>query len=157
MIMPRFIYVIFSAVVLLMAGCAGFSEGLPPTTDARAAVVGQAVAQISAPYRYGGAQRTGFDDSGLVYFAFQEAGYEIPRAHEGQLRAGQPIRFAEARPGDLLFYHYDDGSDYKLHTGVYLGNGQMVHASLKRDEVVNEIVDNPFWFQRLVAVIKILP
>lgn len=162
MIMPRFYaYALFVAATLLASGCASLSPGggLPETTDARATVVDIAVAQLAAPYKYGGAGRTGFDDSGLVYFCYREAGYQLPREHEGQIRSGQPIQFAEARPGDLLFYRYDDGSENEkdMHVGIYLGNGQMVHSSLKRDEVVSDVVDIPFWFQRLIAVIRILP
>lgn len=145
--------------LLISGGCAGLSGAgnLPETTEVRTKVVGNAVAQIGSPYRYDGADRKGFDDSGLVYFAFEEAGYKLPRQHEGQVRSGQPRQFADAEPGDLLFYRYDDGSKNELHVGVYMGNGQMVHASLNRDEVVNDLVDVPFWFERLVAVIKILP
>jgi len=163
MIMPRFFVHAYApalcAALLLLAGCASLNGSIPETTDARSKVVSYAVAQIATAYRYEGSDRTGFDDSGLVSFCYREAGYRLPRDHEGQIKTGQPIRFAQAQPGDILFYRYDDGSndDNQLHSGIYLGNGQMVHASLKRDEVVNEVIDNPFWFQRLVAVIKILP
>ena len=161
MIMPHFFTRPFipalCAALLLLTGCASLQGNIPETTDARSKVVSYAVAQISTAYRFEGEDRTGFDDSGLVAFCYREAGYRLPREHEGQIKTGQPIRFAQAQPGDILFYRYDDGSNDKLHSGIYLGNGQMVHASLKRDEVVNEVIDNPFWFQRLVAVIKILP
>ena len=159
MIMPRFFagYLI-TATIMLTTGCASLTEGsIPETTDARLRVTNNAVAQLGAPYKYGGYDRTGFDDSGLVYFSYGEAGYRLPLEHEGQIRSGKPAQFADAEPGDILFYRLDDGSGNSLHAGVYLGNGQMVHASLRRDEVVSDIVDNPFWFQRLVAVIKVLP
>lgn len=159
----KFLRLPYATALLVMlaalAGCAAFQSPVVPSSAARAKVVGIAVAQVGAPYKYGGYDRTGFDDSGLVYFCYREAGYRLPIKHEGQLRLGQPTQFADAQPGDILFYRFDDGSqnENNLHAGVYLGNGEMVHASLKRDEVVSEVVDSPFWFQRLVAVIKILP
>ena len=161
MIMPRQVLILLTmAATLLMGGCASLNGGsIPETTNARQKVVNNAVAQLGAPYKYEGYERTGFGDSGLVYFSYIEAGYRLPLDHEGQIRSGKPTQFAQAEPGDILFYRLDDGSgnENNLHAGIFMGNGQMVHASIKRDEVVSDIIDNPFWFQRLVAVIKILP
>lgn len=148
----------------LLAACAGMDlpgAGEPARSEARRAVISAASAQIGAPYRYRGADRKGFDDAGLVHFAFEEAGFDLPRDREAQLRAGRPIRFAEARPGDLLFHRVErtrNGRELAiLHVGLYIGDGSMLHASLDRDEVVLETVDNAYWFQRRVAVIQVLP
>ncbi|MES1943308.1 cell wall-associated hydrolase (NlpC/P60 family) protein [Salinisphaera sp. PC39] len=148
----------------LLTACAGMSlpgAGEPAPTEARGAVIAAASAQIGAPYRYGGADRKGFDDAGFVHFAFEEAGFDLPRDREAQLRAGRPIRFAEARPGDLLFHRVERTRNGReraiLHVGLYIGDGSMLHASLDRDEVALETVDNAYWFQRRVAVIQVLP
>lgn len=158
-IAPRFLAVWTCAAVLFLSGCAGLQERTVPDTDARAAVVNYAVAQLASPYKYGGDGRTGFDDSGLVAFCYRQAGYELPLDRESQLRTGQPIRFANARPGDLLFYRISEsvGEEPTLHVGIFTGDGKMVHAWRQRDKVVSDTVDSPFWFERLVAVIKILP
>lgn len=146
----------------LLAGCALFEPSPAHTapTEARRAVVAAGSAQVGAPYRYRGADRTGFGDAGFVHFAYSEAGFDLPRDREAQLRSGQPIRFAEALPGDLVFHRIAEGDhreEPKLHVGLYIGNGEMLHASLDRDEVVLETIDNSYWFQRRVAVIKVLP
>lgn len=151
------------ALLPALAACAqiqALGEDVDAPTPARQAVVSAAGAQVGAPYRYGGADRTGFDDSGFVYFAFKEAGFDLPREREAQLQAGQPIRFAQAQPGDLVFHRITQSRDRgktTLHVGLYVGDGDMLHASLDRDEVVLEAVDNNYWFQRRVAVIKVLP
>jgi cell wall-associated NlpC family hydrolase len=60
--------------------------------------------QVGVPYRYGGSSSsTGFDCSGLVYAAYRSIGRTIPRSSWDQLRTGRSVRFANLRPGDLVF------------------------------------------------------
>lgn len=155
----RLSVILACASTLLLSGCAGIQEHVVPTTKARAAVVDNAIAQLGAAYKYGGDSRTGFDDSGLVAFCYRQAGYQLSSDRESQLRTGQPIRFANARPGDLLFYRISEstGEAPTLHVGIFTGNDSMVHAWRQRDKVISDTVDRKFWFERLVAVIKILP
>lgn len=157
--LPRYLVYCACAAALLLSGCAGLQNRVIPPTDARAAVVNNATAQLDAPYKFGGDDRTGFDDSGLVAFCYRQAGYQLPHDREDQLRTGQPIRFADAQPGDILFYRVSESADATptLHAGIFTGNGRMVHAWRQRDKVVSDTIDSPYWFQRLVAVIKILP
>lgn len=125
---------------------------------ARADVVAAATAQIGAPYRYGGSDRKGFGDAGLVRFVYAQAGFNIPGQVHGLLRAGKSIDFAQAKPGDLLFYRLPVINEFRpLHVGIYVGDGEMVHAIADRDEVALASVGSKFWRERLVAVIKILP
>jgi cell wall-associated NlpC family hydrolase len=59
---------------------------------------------VGVAYRYGGSSpRTGFDCSGLVYAAYRSIGWKIPRSSWDQRRVGLRVRFAQLRPGDLLF------------------------------------------------------
>lgn len=147
-------------VTTIAGGCASHLIQPGETTGARANVVSIAGAQVGEPYKYGGADKYGFDADGLVYYSYLQANFAIPRDAEGQLRTGQPVVFFEARPADLLFYRIKPkqaGSEDGLHVGVYVGDGQMVHAPLGRDEVVLETINNPYWMQRLVGAVKILP
>lgn len=143
----------------LVSGCAGYLIGPErELSPARAAVVAAASAQIGAPYRYGGNDLKGFDDAGLVHFAYAQAGFAIPRFRKGQLRAGEPIGFDAAKPGDLLFYRLAFGSaPPRLHVGLYLGNGEMVHAVVDRDAVSLAKVDSAFWRERFETAVQILP
>ena len=67
-------------------------------------VVAYARHQVGVAYSYGGTSpRTGFDCSGLTYAAYRSIGRKIPRSSWDQLGVGRPVRFAQVRPGDLLF------------------------------------------------------
>lgn len=142
------------------AGCSSPLIKPADTSPARAAVVSAAGSQVGAPYKFEGTGRTGFDAGGLVYYSYQQSGFEIPRNAQDQLRAGEAVVFFEKQPADLMFYRLgasQSGNENGLHVGIYIGNGQMVHAPLDRDKVVLETIDTPYWMQRLVGVAKLLP
>jgi cell wall-associated NlpC family hydrolase len=86
--------------------------------------VNTALAQVGDPYRYGASGPNAFDCSGLTSFAYRAAGVEIPRTSRAQAGAGVPVARNALQPGDLVFF-YSPVS----HVGMYIGNGQMVHAS----------------------------
>jgi peptidoglycan DL-endopeptidase CwlO len=82
-----------------------------------------ALTQRGVAYRWGGATPgSGFDCSGLVYWVYHRLGVPVPRVTYAQWWAGHHIRRWNLRPGDLVFFH-------RLgHVGIWLGNGQFVHA-----------------------------
>ncbi|HHT45600.1 MAG TPA: SH3 domain-containing protein [Fastidiosipila sp.] len=99
----------------------------------RQQVVNAAMAQVGKPYVFGSASPSvGFDCSGLVMYAYNQAGYGI-RYHSatqqgrryGTTVSYSPGNYSTLLPGDLLFF--GSGSTY-THVGIYVGNGQMVHA-----------------------------
>lgn len=84
-----------------------------------------ALSQVGTPYRYGGAGPSGFDCSGLVHYSYREAGKLLPRT-TGQLWDDTvSVGRADLRAGDLLFFRIDGKMQ---HVGLYVGNGQFVHA-----------------------------
>lgn len=94
-----------------------------------ASFLNAAKSRIGLPYVWGAAGPAAFDCSGLVQWAFRYAGVNMPRVSEEQWFTGPHIPYADARPGDLLFWHYDprDPSDID-HVAIYWGNGMMVVA-----------------------------
>ena len=88
-----------------------------------------AQSRIGLPYVWGAAGPASFDCSGLVQWAFAQAGVRMPRVSEEQWFTGPHIAYSEARPGDLLFWHYDrtDPTDID-HVAIYAGNGMMIVA-----------------------------
>ena len=83
-----------------------------------------ALGQIGVPYRYAQASPgVAFDCSGLTYYAWAQAGINLPRNSRMQAAAIPRVPIAAAQPGDLLFYYSPIS-----HVGIYLGNGQLVHA-----------------------------
>lgn len=86
------------------------------------------------PYRYGGTSLTnGADCSGFVQSVYAKFGYSLARTSSAQSRsAGTPVSVNSLQPGDLLFY----GSSGSVgHVGIYIGGGQIVHASNARDGI----------------------
>lgn len=80
---------------------------------------------IGNPYRAGGTSLTdGADCSGFVMSVYQAFGYSLPRSSYAQSSIGKSVSYSEAQPGDIIYY----GG----HVGIYIGNGQIVHASTER-------------------------
>ncbi|MBH0780062.1 C40 family peptidase [Nocardia bovistercoris] len=82
-----------------------------------------ALSKIGAPYVYGASGPDAFDCSGLVQWAYREAGMNLPRTSGAQLSSGAPVSLDSLQPGDLVSF-YDGG-----HSGLYAGDGNVVHAS----------------------------
>ncbi|HEY0506633.1 MAG TPA: C40 family peptidase [Blastococcus sp.] len=96
---------------------------LAPSGAAQAAV-DAALAQVGDPYVWGASGPNAFDCSGLTQYAYSVAGASLPHSSSSQARMGTPVSRSELQPGDLVFF-YSPVS----HVGMYIGNGQMVHAS----------------------------
>ncbi|MBO5472493.1 MAG: C40 family peptidase [Lachnospiraceae bacterium] len=80
---------------------------------------------IGYPYVAGGTSLTnGADCSGFVMAVYQAFGYSLPRSSYAQSGVGKSVSYSEAQPGDIIYY----GG----HVGIYIGNGQIVHASTER-------------------------
>ena len=95
----------------------------PAASGRAAAAVAAARSAVGSPYAWGAAGPSSFDCSGLTQWAYGKAGTSIPRTSQAQRSAGQQVPLGQARPGDLVIYR-DDAS----HVGMYMGNGQVVHA-----------------------------
>ena len=96
----------------------------PAPNGAAQTAVDTALAQVGDPYVYGATGPNSFDCSGLTSFSYKAAGLTIPRTSKAQSTYGTPVAKADLQPGDLVFF-YSPVS----HVGMYIGNGQMVHAS----------------------------
>ena len=99
-------------------------------------------------YHFGGASPSaGFDCSGLVQFAYRQAGVTVPHNTERQRLASRPIRRADLRRGDLVFF--DQEGKKNSHVGIYIGGGRFVHAPSSGKEVRSDRLDAPFWKKHL--------
>ena len=83
---------------------------------------------VGYPYVAGGTSLTnGADCSGFVLAVYKNFGYSLPRSSYAQSGAGRGVSYSEAQPGDIIYY----GG----HVGIYIGNGQIVHASTERSGI----------------------
>ncbi|MFD5076539.1 NlpC/P60 family protein [Streptomyces sp. NPDC058371] len=94
-----------------------------PASGRAAAAVAAARSAIGRPYVWGASGPTGFDCSGLMQWSYAQAGVGLPRTSQAQRFAGRQVPLSQARPGDLVAYRSDAS-----HIGMYVGNGQVIHA-----------------------------
>lgn len=121
-----------------------------PVVDVPVSELGQQIANFACqfvgnPYVWGGTSLTnGADCSGFVQSVYKNFGYSIPRTCTPQSNAGTPVSLAALQPGDLVFYDHGTGSCE--HVGIYIGNGQIVHASSSRTgiKISNVNYSTPF-------------
>ena len=111
----------------------------PATGGSSAAqtAVDTAMAQLGDPYVWAAAGPDAFDCSGLVQYAYAAAGIQLPHSSSMQSTMGSPVARSALLPGDLVFF-YSPVS----HVGIYIGNGQMVHASTSGEPVKTASVDS---------------
>lgn len=88
------------------------------------AVVQAALTRVGSPYSWGASGPNAFDCSGLIKWAFLQNGKSLPRSSQALAAGGQPVEVSEVQPGDIVTF-YSDAS----HAGIYVGDGNMVHAS----------------------------
>ncbi len=126
-----------------------------PVLSLGGAVADLAADMVGARYRLGGTNPVqGFDSSGLAFYAYDQAGYPIPRTPTEQFRAAHKIALADATAGDLFFFQ----DQAKLsHVGIYLGEGLFVHAPETGQQVAVARIDAPYYQEQLIAVGRLLP
>ncbi|MEV8536009.1 NlpC/P60 family protein [Streptomyces sp. NPDC051211] len=113
----------------------------PPADGSRAArAVSFAYGAIGKPYGWGATGPGSFDCSGLTQAAWRSAGVSLPRTTYTQINAGQRISRDRLAPGDLVFFYSG-----VTHVGLYIGNGQMIHAPRPGSTVRVAPIDSMPW------------
>ena len=158
---------LLSGMVIALAGCG--HEAVRKVPDSRVDVpatasgtpsrgrsrgetaVIAATRQVGVPYRYGGNSRSGFDCSGLVQYAWAQAGVGIPRTTSEQWRRMSRVRSSDLQRGDLLFFRIDGRVS---HVGMYMGSGQFVHAPSTGRSVSVTSLDSGFYRETFVGATR---
>jgi len=154
-----------AALALALAGCGsgprrGRWQGAPATQipldldpAGREAAVALAMLVINTPYTYGGnTPRGGFDCSGLVYYVFSQvaagspAARRLPRSTAQWAAVSVPVDEAALQRGDLVFFN-TSGAAFS-HMGIYVGQGQFVHAPSSGGTVRKDTLASGYFGQR---------
>lgn len=114
-----------------------------------------ALSAVGTPYRWGGESPGGYDCSGLVYWAYGQFGFQLPRVAEDQARAGLPVSRADLRPGDAVFFA--DSSGYIHHMGLYVGGGRFVHAPQTGDVVKVQSLTSGYYARQYAGARRFSP
>jgi peptidoglycan DL-endopeptidase LytE len=119
------------------------ASSAPATTD----VVALGRGYLGAPYVLGGTTPAGFDCSGFIYYVFTRAGRTMPRDMWSQYDSGPHISRDQVQPGDLVFFQntYMEGLS---HNGIYLGNGDFIHAVDEASGVALSKLSGSYWAER---------
>lgn len=143
----------------------------PPAGGNAQVVVSAALSQLGVRYAWGGgtaqgpslgtgvdAGVIGFDCSGLVLFAYAKVGVAVPHQTQAIWTAFQPAitSAADVRPGDVILLSRNGKPSGIDHAGIYLGNGQVVHAPQSGDvvKVVDNVWANPFWTKEFIGAVR---
>lgn len=95
-------------------------------------------------YRLGGTSKSGVDCSGFMQITFRDLfGIDLPRTTTEQANEGRRVSKSEIKTGDLVFFKTGRGPNGK-HVGVYVKNGQFLHASTKGGVIYSDL-DSPYW------------
>lgn len=158
---------VFPLITLLIAlglgGCASNQQlqSAPETTwnppqnaTAESSAVADRLWQVferyeGTPYRYGGTTAGGFDCSGFIATAFDEAlGQQLPRTTSQMLATGKAVKPEQIRAGDLVFFRIK-GKDQ--HAGIYMGDDDFIHSSTSAG-VTRSSLNGYYWRGRLSQV-----
>ncbi|GII86020.1 hypothetical protein Ssi03_40100 [Sphaerisporangium siamense] len=113
-----------------------------------------AAGKVGRPYVWGAEGPDTFDCSGLVQWAFAQAGVRMPRVTHQQWVTGPQIPLSQAQPGDLLFWRSDPTNPgYISHVAIYWGDGKMLQAPRTGDVVKF----SPVSTRNLAGVVRVSP
>jgi cell wall-associated NlpC family hydrolase len=114
---------------------------LTSSNTSTSAIAETAMQHLGTRYKWGGASAGGFDCSGYTMYIYGQYGYSLPHTASGQWQSGigtKVYSIGELQPGDLVFFNDPSRNAGKAcsHAGIYIGNGQHIHASSSKNGVV---------------------
>lgn len=125
------------------------------------ATLGQTIADyalqfVGCRYVYGGSSPNGFDCSGLTSYVYKQFGYSLNRTASGQMDNGVPVAKEDLQPGDLVMFNEGNRNKRATHVGMYIGNGQIVHASTASVGVVVSDLYSNYYVRTYVGARRIV-
>ncbi len=135
----------------------GGGQPLPSVSGSGTAadIANYAMGFVGYNYVWGGTSpSTGFDCSGLVYYCYRQYGYNtINRVADDQMNQGTYVAKSDLAVGDLVFFGY---GDYANHVGIYIGNGNFVHASTPSTGVRINSLDETYYTKNYIGARRLL-
>jgi hypothetical protein len=107
---------------------------------------------LGTKYVWGATGPTKFDCSGFTQWVYRDAGINIPRVSRDQARVGEYVNFEDLKKGDMIFFDTKKRKQgIVTHVGIYLGNGDFIHASsVAKQVIVYNFYDKPYYKERFL-------
>jgi cell wall-associated NlpC family hydrolase len=112
-------------------------------------LMNRAVSWLGTRYVWGGISKSGVDCSGLTKLLYQAEGISLPHLAKLQFQRGMAVARAALLPGDLVFFNTARGP--LTHVGIYIGNGQFLHAANPRRGVRVDKLDSNYYTKRFAG------
>jgi cell wall-associated NlpC family hydrolase len=109
---------------------------------------------LGITYVYGGSSASGLDCSGFTVIVFNELGVKLPRVSRDQFNAGSPVARENLLEGDLVFF--DTTGQGVSHVGIYLSDGEFIHAASNPGKVIKSKLEEKYYAQRYLGARRVL-
>ena len=121
-------------------------------------VIAYAKTLLGKPYVWGAQGPNSFDCSGFTYYVFKnKAGVVLPRTSSAQSKYGTYVSKSNLKAGDLVFFDTNGANDGNVsHVGMYIGNGQMIHASYGQKKIVIANFNDSYYQKAYVNARRVL-
>ncbi|MDI6828372.1 MAG: C40 family peptidase [Armatimonadota bacterium] len=111
-------------------------------------LISRAFSYVGGRYKWGGTSRNGIDCSGLTRMLYLKEGIDLPHNAKLQFKLGKPVAKEDLLPGDLVFFNTRGPL---THVGIWIGNGQFIHAASRRRGVRVDYLSNPYYSKRFAG------
>jgi cell wall-associated NlpC family hydrolase len=128
-------------------GISASTQSAPASSGGGGSAVSAARSQIGTPYASGGSQPGGFDCSGLVQWAFKQAGISLPRTSFAQFGVGAPVSRSNIQAGDLVFFNANGPG--ASHVGLATSNSTAISATTHG--VMEHSISDSYWGSHYVG------
>ncbi len=124
----------------------------------KSSLVSYAKTKLGKPYVWGAQGPNSFDCSGFTYYVFKnKAGIVLPRTSSAQSKYGTYVSKSNLKAGDLVFFDTNGANDGNVsHVGMYIGNGQMIHASYGQKKIVIANFNDSYYQKAYVNARRVL-
>ena len=134
------------------------NSGSTSVSSSASSVIAYAKTLLGKPYVWGAQGPNSFDCSGFTYYVFKnKAGIVLPRTSSSQSKYGTSVSWSNLKAGDLMFFDTNGANNGQVsHVGLYIGNGQMIHASSSQRKIVITSVNTSYYKNAFVNARRVL-
>ncbi len=128
-------YVTSEYLTIVDAATAAAASSVSSSSSIGDQVVAKALTYLGTPYVYGSSGPYSFDCSGFTSYVYSSLGYSLNRSSSNQTSNGVAVSKSDLQPGDLVFFATSSSGNVS-HVGIYIGDGQFIHASTNTYQVI---------------------